>query len=37
MSNQKKRIGKYIIFQNNALGKGAFSTVYLGVEEDTKT
>ena len=35
-ANSKKRIGKYIIYLGNKLGKGAFSEVFLGVEEETK-
>ena len=35
-ANSKKRIGKYIIYLGNKLGKGAFSEVYLGVEEESK-
>ena len=36
MSNAKKRIGKYIVFLGNRLGTGAFSEVFLWVEEETK-
>ena len=35
-TNAKKRIGKYIIFLGNKLGSGAFSEVFLGVEDSTK-
>jgi serine/threonine protein kinase len=35
-SGAKKRIGKYLIFQGNLLGTGAFSEVYLGIDEETK-
>lgn len=34
--SSKKRIGKYIIFQNELLGQGAFSKVYNGIIEDSK-
>ena len=36
MSSPKKRIGKYIIYLGNKLGVGAFSEVFLGVDEETK-
>lgn len=36
MISTKKRIGKYILFLNEKLGKGAYSEVFKGVEEDTK-
>jgi serine/threonine protein kinase len=36
MSGQRKRIGKYIVFLSNKLGAGAFSEVYLGLDDETK-
>lgn len=32
----KKRIGKYVIFLGNQLGRGSYSDVYLGVDEETR-
>lgn len=32
----KKRIGKYVIYLSNQLGRGSYSDVYLGVDEETK-
>lgn len=36
MSGQRKRIGKYIVLLSNRLGVGAFSEVYLGLDDVSK-
>ncbi len=36
MNNQKKKIGKYVINMGNRLGIGAYSEVYVGIDEDSK-